>query len=268
VLIRTCERLHACGTSAYIVNDLSGAQISVPIGGAGVEGVVVLDGATVRLDSARAIVVSELATGLPGPLRPEDVFYVREEIRASWLGLLASVQCMVVNRPGVWQAIVNEPWQVRAFVRRRGIPTVEEEVASARSLVRVNGRPRAAMDLGNGETFWLTEESTLPHDGTYSVTDVRTGARYAVVVKVLRHVRTFVFDAAQNHLRADALLGAPLVEWAEALLAPLGIDYGYCVFAVADDRFAFTRLFASPPAFLQDRLDEQIAELLFSELTA
>jgi hypothetical protein len=266
VLVGACELLRASGSCPYLVSDLSRAAISIPIGETNVEARLRFGGEWVDLGDVRAAVVCELAIGSPEPVRPEDAAYVREEIRASWLGLLASLQCTVLNRPRGWLPIANEPWQMRAFARCRGVPTVAEELISAAAAPRIGGRLRAAVDLSNGQTFWMANDVDLPHGGVYSVTQLSPGGRSAVVVNVGRHAKTFVFDEHDDEARADAPSTRHLIEYATAVTVPLGVDYGYCVFAETAAGFAFARASVTPPPFLRGRLDERIAQLLAAEL--
>ena len=258
------------GYIAEIINNVSKVPLSVPLGTKQIESRILLSGNSIDTSRLQSILVSHIfSEGLTITSDPIESEYVQQEAYAAWYALLWSAECFVMNRPSleIPLSLMNTV-QLRAFIRRLGIPTVGEIIYDKHSAVRHidNFGNYAALDLSDGKSFWDTNEKQIRDERLYSMVDLRHNTTYVITVRVASELFSFLYDQYRYSQQIEDSIELLLFEYTRLIMDSLKLTYGYCVYALKEDGPEFTALYTwtlpDIPTWLSEIVSKKLVKVL------
>jgi len=272
VLLQTRDRLISNDVRVYLVQNVALVNISAPFGVDDVEAKIVIEGESLSIRTAKAILVSQVMAGTKDLMDGSDAHYVEQEVFASWLALLSMAPCRIINRPSARVPVMlYNSIQLRSFARSLGVPTVDEEICSKRELVRrkQRGENLVCLDLSNQQPFCLVDDYRIEGGRLYSIIEVTCDATYAITVRIAEEFLSFLYKPSQGIFRMPDAFQNQLKDSSRTLLDALNLSFAYCVHAFQPFQQKvpeFTRLYTETPPFLPMNVTDTVVDKLIDEL--
>lgn len=240
--------------------------VSLAIGEAGSSGGIVLDGEPVAIDDLDGVVVGGLVAA--GGLMDvgSDAAYAEEEFAATWLALLASARCRVVNRAATQSPLgVHDAILTRTIARGIGVPTLHE-------IIRAPGSDAASGPAPSGAYTDLADRSSLFGGGALDAT--RRARHYSIClladtapcVCCIRAGERFISARVEEDRLVEADEDRELASASALLLDHLSLEYAYCVYYATRSGPKFARAYTWPPLPMEPALTVEAARALTRHL--
>lgn len=266
VLCSVQKQVASKGYVAEIIDNISKVSLSVPLGTKQIESRIILSGNSIDTNSLQSILVSHIfSEGLKITSDPIESEYIQQEAYAAWYALLWSAECFVMNRPSLEIPLrLMNTVQLRAFIRRLGIPTVGEIIYDKHSAaIHIdNVGNYAVLDLSNGKSFWDTNEKQIRDERLYSMIDLPHNTTYVIIVGVAAELFSVLYDQYRYSQQIEDSIELLLFEYTRLIMDSLKLTYGYCVYALKEDSPEFTVLYTWTPPHVPTWLSEIVSKKL------